>query len=886
MDGKLRDLNIRPTSFASTDAGHSTDLPYATKRAAHAVSVLFTITSATVSNASFASHLCTLVNETVTDLTIASSLSDVYYTLPNCLTSATSMSALYATSSVLVSNFAWLPPNLVRLYVYNSQFGPDSPLPNDGFDDAGNVTWSELWSALPQLTLLDFQTTNLRGFLPSSLPKTLTTFNMVSASISGSIPATLFSNASAQDTLHFGAASCSLTGTIPSDLFSAWSGFAVNNLWLSFSYNGLTGSIPADLFMPFQGSHISTSYINLGDNTLTGSLPNTIFPSGFINGGSAFSLDLRNNRLSGSFPSTFFGNLTQISTFNFFGSGNLITALPPQLFPNGWTIFQMTSSVFYFDLTGNLIAGALPAGLIVGGLQGNATWLSCSLYLGGNQITGTIPPNLFYAPYTSTSDKRGDLESLDDGNSRSISDSSERDTLSTSEDLSHQESSTSTSSASTVISYFKITQNLIIYLVNNKISGTLPGDIFDNVYENSATFPLASVYLSVAGNADITGTIPSSLFEAFPDVSTASTTTIELAGSNTGLSGSLPAEFCNRFTYMAVALASTKINGTIPNAWANSCKFTNINLSNNLALTGTIPSAIFTSNYIITFYASNTSLYGPLPAISTGLKGLDLGFTQIDFCGSDSSNASFVSSWTGSYCHFWQSAACGCQATYTKWCQVTCTPVAPPVASFPDTPVPSPVSPTCLNSSRPSLEFNCVGGVWVASSTNATTLVIPSGAGSVVVVGNLPSSSIIIQGLGTSVEVAGCAGNLTTIQLQLDPSELESLSSSKTLQTLITVGNSTCSSDLNNVAVSATVKSGCKKIKTQKVIANEGTTLGAFFTLDNSGCKTWWIILVSVICGLILVAFIVVVLLAVFYKPFRLKIRPYSAARKTKAPAV
>ena len=200
--------------------------------------------------------------------------------------------------------------------------------------------------------------------------------------------------------------------------------------------------------------------------------------------------------------------------------------------------------------------------------------------------------------------------------------------------------------------------------------------------------------------------------------------------------------------------------------------------------------------------------------------------------------------------------------------------------AVPDTPTSgTPVAAGCPQNTRPSADFVCINGVWTAPSTVSTpTLNIPSGAGTVFVVGNLSSPSVVIHGIGSTIVVNGSVGALTTITIEFDSNQASNLGGQKVLQILVNTSGSSSPSDLSLVNVNTKVTSGCRKVKAEKVTFDGGKTLGAYMSVDSSGCNTWWIILVSVVVAVIVVAAVVLVLLAVFYKPFRLKIRPYSGS--------
>ena len=189
----------------------------------------------------------------------------------------------------------------------------------------------------------------------------------------------------------------------------------------------------------------------------------------------------------------------------------------------------------------------------------------------------------------------------------------------------------------------------------------------------------------------------------------------------------------------------------------------------------------------------------------------------------------------------------------------------------------SPVTaPQACPGTPPSSAFTCVGGVWEAINVNTTTLVLPPNVGTVVIIGNLTSSSVVINGIASNINVTGCVlDNLTLVHIDLDKDDTDVVGSK--VYTLISALNGSCQSNLDSIAVTASIKNGgCQKVSVKKITSNNGSTLSGLFTIDKSSCNRWWIILVSVVCGVILLALIAVVLMAIFWPAFRLKLRPFS----------
>ena len=115
--------------------------------------------------------------------------------------------------------------------------------------------------------------------------------------------------------------------------------------------------------------------------------------------------------------------------------------------------------------------------------------------------------------------------------------------------------------------------------------------------------------------------------------------------------------------------------------------------------------------------------------------------------------------------------------------------------------------------------------------------------------------------------IGGCSTNLSTIVIELSPEEVKQLQSTKSLQTFLTLSNLSveCSSSLEDVTLSTQVPDGCRKVETKKVVTDNGKTLGAYFTVDSSGCNRWWIILVSVIAALVVLGVVAAIVVRVVW---------------------
>lgn len=584
----------------------------------------------------------------------------------------------------------------------------------------------------------------------------------------------------------------------------------------------------------------------MSNSLLSGPIPSSFFNK-VRSSPPAFNIILHNNALSGPIPddlmtpiaSNSFG--TAVVVFNF-SSNQLAGTLPSSLFAlnsasaNGWVL----------DFSNNYLTGTVP--VFTSG-SSSRTW---SIYLQSNLLTGALPSRILQTiPYS------GSFTFLLDLSDNKLTSSIPADLLwsptynvafSDSFTLKLRKNFLTGAIPGTLLrsgTFGFTSPRVTLDFGNNRLIGSIPSTLMTSVLSTTAT----SFTVALDGNM-LSGTMPTALFDGVPTTGAAVTVSV----SNNSLSGSPPTA-CWTSSNFSIDISHNELNESIPNAWG-ACRLLNVNLSNNLQLSGTIPVGLFGSSSIITsFDASYTNITGSLPNVtSTTLKNLVLDFdSSISFCDSDSTNS--LSTYTG---------ACSMVCTEANLCTSSfpmCDTSACPIPQV-ETPISTP-SVACKGPA-PSIDFVCIGGVWTATTTTTTTLTIPSSSGTVVVKGNVTSSTIVFSGIGGSIVIDGCATNLTHIVVQFTQEQLTKLGS-KTLQTLITLsgnGTSTNCTDLGAVSVSSLVSgSSCKKLSTEKVVT--GGTLSGFFTVDSSGCNRWWIILVSVIAGVIVIGVAIVIIVRV-----------------------
>lgn len=468
---------------------------------------------------------------------------------------------------------------------------------------------------------------------------------------------------------------------------------------------------------------------------------------------------------------------------------------------------------FSLKLASNSLNGTLPSNLITIATDGRSSMmpLNTIIDLSGNKLSGTIPNALFWADLT-------------------------------------------------------LAQNLLVDLSNNALEGSLPPTLF-----NYVTAPLLSlVQVKFSGNAKIGGSIPTTFLDSInPITSTSSESSTSRADvsiylDGTGLTGTLYIpDFSARLTLGPLRLT----------IYAYGSKFTKLDfhsnaplalyylqVSSSTQLTGTLPTSLFSSTSILnTLLASNTALSGSMPNMGTlgalKLKSLDLSGTAIDFC------ASTRVAWDTNAltnCQLTSTSAYTCPMMYPSSCIIT----PPPSANVPL----YSSTPTCSESTRPSLDFDCKDGHWALKDDfNETTLTLPSGAGEVIV-GNVSSTDIVFEGLGTKLILTGCAPNLATVTLELDQEDLSTIhGESSTIDLINQLPGLPCS-NFTAVKVRYTESdSGCKKGSARKT-SSEGH-LSTVVSVERGSCRTWWIILVSVLSSVAVILVVVFVVIVLCYRP-------------------
>ena len=574
--------------------------------------------------------------------------------------------------------------------------------------------------------------------------------------------------------------------------------------------------------------------------SLTGSLPATI-PATLL------TLVLSQNQLAGTVPSTLFNNFSSTSLAGgtlsvYLDYNELIGNLPAPLLAT----LPANSTVLLVLMNNNLV-GTIPLRFLT--INQASTIVGLTIVLDSNSIIDTLPSDLWGLPTT-----------MDSLTTLTISASSLL--------ISGTIPSTWLSQYSfPALTHFSLTMNTC------QLSGKLHSGLIP------ASLPSISFFAIVMSNNLLNAPIDPSLLSTVLSLPI-STSQFTFTASSSGINGTLtlPTPPTNSTTSPRIRLYLDSNSISSLNVEAYAVKYlTYLDVSYNSALQGSLNNLFSSSTSILTnLDVRNTSLTGTMPYMAlmntTALTTLSMDGVAIDFC-SGSNRTLWNATSVLRSCSLLRTSANDCSSLYPSSCAISA-PVAP-VASV----VPTPIAPTCSNATKPGDQFYCVNGVWTSNTTVTTpVLTIPSGASQTIVSGDVESSSIVFAGLGSTLTINGCASNLTSVSLTLTSDDLKG--NSKIVQQLIVLASSDCTDDVLSTVTLVTQVSGstCRKVKASKSVSNG--QLSGIFTIDSSPCNRWWIILVSVICGLIVIGLVIFVLLVIFVPKVRYAVRPYSRPKQ------
>jgi Leucine-rich repeat (LRR) protein/uncharacterized membrane protein len=384
-------------------------------------------------------------------------------------------------------------------------------------------TIPDIFAHLPHLVNLPLFSNRFRGTIPASLGNLteLVELSLCDNQLTGLIPRSL---EQLRQLRTFYVDNNLLSGPIP-DIFHPLLTYA------AFQYNSLTGTLPASAL---NGSDPHLVRLMCNNNQLSGTLPDNVTSRRAL-----LQVNLGSNSFSGSLPSSFIESLQTIQLLSL--CNNTLTGTIP---PN-WTAAAPTLTYLYMH--DNSFSGPIPESL------GNAPLLQI-LNLSSNRLVGSVPPSLQH------------LSSLT---------------------LLMLQYNTLTGNVANVFDPARQANLSTVQLSNNKLTGALPAAAFllpslnsfaavDNCFDGP--LPLAAICSSTGLSALVLdgfhsakscrnskllsrkafklGPLPRCLL-SIPKLST-------LHLSNSGLTGSLPADANISAVLTDLALSHNLLTGEIP----------------------------------------------------------------------------------------------------------------------------------------------------------------------------------------------------------------------------------------------------------------------------------------------------------------------------------
>lgn len=733
---------------------------------------------------------------------------------------------------------------------------------------------------------LDLTNCSLTGFIPSSIVKLPpgTNSNGISSvslqlgynpQLKGSITTETFSTLSwpnlRLNNLAFSAPYCGITGTLPTNFLSTLDAERVN---IDLSGNQISGPLDGDtftLYVPLEEDSQDIA-VNLAGNPIGGNIPANLLSKLDGKFVSSFWLRIANAQINGTIPEGLLN--TSIPDLQLFFDSNRISGTIPEGIASS---ANPAATLIALQLSKNQLSGSLPNSFCI---KNTSVELRFGLDVSHNAISGDLPPFFFWK----CTMKEGylDISSNDfDG-----------DGIFPIEFLSQGAPALTVMAANNRFERF--TNISLLYDASGRpslLNVSLSNNSLVELPDPQLLAQLKLQYLDLSMNRELTGFLP---YSSTPNASLPQLLNLSYCSFYGPL---LPYMKLDSWPGVPLVynllLAGNQLNGTIPREWqlfANDSSVSGalrIDLTDNIGISGALPPLLGATvgTNSISLLASGTSLSGPVPPINITTMGAivakqtqaDLrGMKSLDFC--SPIGASPRPAWTQIdlfvTCSMQGTNICECASAYPPTCVQFCYPT-----TFP--------SESCPPQTRPSQDFVCIDGLWTLDSGFFDpTLVIPNGAGTTVIQGNLDANSVVFQGLGSTLIIDGCANGLGNIVVQLTQSDLDKIKSKPQTQHFVTSNtNDPSCQDLSSVTVVVKTPSklGCKRINIAKTRDSGRQNLSAVFTLNTSRCNLWWIILIAVIGGILIVAVIIFVLLVAFVPSVRAKIRPFAEARRNRA---
>ena len=447
----------------------------------------------------------------------------------------------------------------------------------------------------------------------------VTRLDLADNQLTGSIPDELGSLANLEE---LWLSQNQLTGAIPTELGSL---AKLKELWLS--ENQLTGEIPVEL-----GSLSNLVKLVLWGNALTGEIPVELGTLANLE-----ELSLSDNQLSGMVPQTLAG-LTVLESFRFYNNLGLCAPVDDafQTWLRGVPIVYGSSCALADSPEDRAVLVQIHSATDGANWTNKTNWLSeehsirewygvtidadgrvNGLFLGDNQLTGEIPPEL---------GNLANLERLRLFNNQLAGEIPvELGTLANLTSLSLSQNQLTGAIPTELGSLANLEE---LYLWGNELTGTIPTELgsLANLEELSLSdnqlageIPvelgnLANLKVLALGGNELTGTIPTWLG------SLANLEELYLWGNE--LTGEIPSELGNLANLVELHLADNQMTGEVPVELGNLANLKVLALGGN-ELTGTIPTWLGSLANLEELYLWGNELTGEIPTELGSLANLE-----------------------------------------------------------------------------------------------------------------------------------------------------------------------------------------------------------------------------------------------------------------------
>ncbi|XP_076953674.1 uncharacterized protein LOC143627838 [Bidens hawaiensis] len=483
-----------------------------------------------------------------------------------------------------------------------------------------NISFNSIEGDIPEnisrcvkLRAVDFTQNKISGSIPEELTHlvNLQILNLAGNHLYGLIPPSI-GNLSSLFTLRLG--TNTLSGTIPGELSSL-----LNLKNLDLTINNLTGNVPPSIY-----NRSSLETLAVASNDLSGdipynvgdTLPNLLIFNFCINKftgtipGSLHNLTnirvirMAHNRLHGTVPPRL-GNLPELEMYNI-GYNSIVSSRGEGIgFLNS---LANSTKLDFLAIDGNGFDGVIPEFI------GNLSKKLRMLYMGSNQISGSIPPSI--------SQLQGLALLNISFNFISGEIPSEIGQLEGLQELVLGKNRLTSNIPNSLGNLWKLGK---IDLSNNELGGNIP--ISFSGFESITSIDLSMNKLN--------GSIPKELFDL------PSLTTILNLSSNL-LTGSLPHEIENLERVVAIDLSNNHFSGNIPSSIQKCKSLEQLIISKN-SFSGNIPNGLGELNGLTTLDLSSNQLSGSIPLSLENLKALQfLNFSFNNLEGNVPSNGIFA----------------------------------------------------------------------------------------------------------------------------------------------------------------------------------------------------------------------------------------------------